>query len=56
MGNIADELNYSELQKETLLQIKGLIESKYPTDEYLLNLIETSIDYNFYLQDEKSTQ
>lgn len=56
MGNFADELDYALLQKDTLMQLKGALESGQQTKEYMLNLVDTAIDYNYYLRDDRGMQ
>jgi len=53
MVNPADSFDYALLQKEVLLQLKGALESDHSTKEYLINLVDTAIDYGFYLSDER---
>ena len=51
----ADTFDYAELQKETLNQLRGAINllDQLPQQDYLLNLVDTAIDYGFYLTDER---
>jgi hypothetical protein len=53
MVNPADSFDYALLQKEVLLQLKGALEAESATNEYLINLVDTAIDYGFYLSDER---
>ena len=53
MVNPADNFDYALLQKEVLLQLKGALEAESATNEYLINLVDTAIDYGFYLSDER---
>jgi hypothetical protein len=53
MVNPANDFDYALLQKEVLLQLKGALESESATKEYLINLVDTALDYGFYLSDER---
>jgi len=46
-------VDYSVLMKETLNQIQGALLSEQTRNEYLLNLVNTAIDYLFYLEDNR---
>jgi hypothetical protein len=52
-GTSADNLDYAVLQKETLNQLKGALLAEQTRNEYLINLVDTAIDYSFYLTDER---
>jgi hypothetical protein len=49
----ANTFDYALMQKETLLQLKGALSADVASTEYVLNLVNTAIDYNFYLVDER---
>lgn len=53
MGNFADELDYAELQRETLNQLRGALLAEQTRNDYLINLVDTAIDYAFYLTDDR---
>jgi hypothetical protein len=53
MVNPADSFDYALLQKEVLLQLKGALEAEQTRNDYLINLVDTAIDYGFYLSDER---
>jgi hypothetical protein len=43
-------IDYATLQKSILIRLRDGIEAGEPT-ENLINLVDTAIDYGFYLQD-----
>lgn len=49
----ADTFDYAELQKGVLIQLKSALSAVDTPDEYLLNLVNTALDYGFYLTDER---
>lgn len=54
MGNIADDFDYSLMQKETLSRLRDeILLGDTKNKEHLLNLVDTAIDYGFYLSDER---
>jgi hypothetical protein len=53
MVNPADSFDYALLQKEVLLQLKGALEAEQTRNEYMINLVNTALDYSFYLSDER---
>jgi len=47
-------IDYATLQKETLNQLRGALSVlDVPEKDYLLNLVDTAIDYGFYLVDDE---
>jgi hypothetical protein len=53
MVNPADSFDYALLQKEVLLQLKNALEAEQTRNEYMINLVNTALDYLFYLSDER---
>jgi len=53
MGNIADEFDYAQLQMGILNQLRGALLAEQTQNEYMINLVDTAIDYGFYLRDER---
>jgi len=57
MGNIQEEIDYLILQREVLARLKDdLILSNTNNKAHLLNLVDTAIDYGFYLSDDYQAQ
>jgi hypothetical protein len=54
MGNIADEFNYSEMQKDVLKELLEALLAEQTQNDYLINLVKEAIDYGFYLTDERT--
>jgi hypothetical protein len=51
MEYVPPNIDYSTAIKSVLAQAKGHALTNYPTDDYLLNLLDTATDYLFYLED-----
>jgi hypothetical protein len=57
MGNIQEEIDYLILQREVLARLRDeLMHSNTNNKEHLLNLVDTAIDYGFYLSDDYQSQ
>jgi hypothetical protein len=54
MENIADSFNYSEEQRKVLNDLLGALLSEQTTNDYMINLVRTALDYGFYLTDERN--
>jgi hypothetical protein len=51
MEYVPPNIDYKDSLKEVIAQAKGRVLVDYPTDDYLINLLDTATDYLFYLED-----
>ena len=54
MENIADKFNYAEEQQKVLYDLLNELLAEQTTNEYVINLVKTAIDYGLYLTDERN--
>lgn len=50
---MTQQIDYLELLQATLNKMRVTLERSFFTNQELLHLVETAIDYSFYLRDEK---